>query len=415
MILKAPISDFSGAVNLPASKSISNRVLVINALAGNNQLPYNLSDCDDTNAVLDWMQIQPDIIDVGAAGTAMRFSTALLAMTEGTHTITGSQRMKQRPIAILVDALRTLGANIKYLENEGFPPLRIEGNNNMVGGTLELDGSVSSQFITALLIIAPYMQNGLKLRLKNKVISRSYINMSLKIMNDFGADANWISDSEIEVKHGRYVKRDFWIENDWSAASYWYEIMALSDSCNTIMLKGLKPDSIQGDSCVAQMFRKLGVNTTFNMDGKIPVAMIEKSGKPSNNFEEDLSNCPDLAQTMAVTCCMMDIPFRFHGLSTLKIKETDRIQALVNELGKLGFLLKESDNYALEWNGEKRLLDPEESNKVAIDTYNDHRMAMAFAPVTIKTKSLIINDPGVVSKSYPNFWNDLKEVGFLIE
>ena len=415
MILKAPLSFKSASIDLPASKSISNRVLIINALAGNPDLPRNLSDCDDTNAVLKWMENRPYVIDVGAAGTAMRFSTALLAMTEGTHVITGSERMKQRPISILVDALRSMGAEIKYLENEGFPPMQITGNTDMKGGTIELDGSVSSQFITALLIIAPYMQQGLRLILKNKVISRPYINMTLQIMRDFGADAQWTSESEIAVKPGTYLNRDCWIENDWSAASYWYEILALADSLDTITLKGLMKDSLQGDAKVAQLFEHLGINTRFETQDNVPVAVLTKTKNVSKTFECDFGGQPDIAQTFVVTCCMMNIPFKFKGLSTLKIKETDRIAALIREMDKLGYSLNEVDGETLSWDGKRNLKTSEQLQLVAIDTYKDHRMAMAFAPAAIKTKSLIINDPKVVTKSYPNFWNDLRKVGFNIE
>ena len=413
MLISKPYIYNNFEVKLPASKSISNRVLIINMLAGNKSFPENLADCDDTRAVANWIINQPEVVDIGAAGTAMRFSTALLSVLDGTKIITGSERMKHRPIHVLVDALRMLGAKIDYLESEGFPPLKITGSKNLKGGQVELDGSVSSQFISALMIIAPYMKDGLLLRLRKNIISRPYINMTMSIMKDFGADVEWVSENEIHIKPVHYIVRNYWVENDWSASSYWYEILALSDKLSSLKLMGLCANSLQGDSHVADLFARLGIETRFEMDGGMPVAILSKKSDVVDSLEYDFINQPDLAQTLIVTCCMLNIPFCFSGLSSLKIKETDRISAMITEMNKLGYDLRQYEEGIIEWNGSKRELTNDELLKVAIDTYEDHRMAMAFAPAALKLGTLTINNPHVVSKSYPNFWNDLASLGFI--
>ena len=403
------------SIQLPSSKSISNRVLIINALSGNSELPLNVSDCDDTNVMIQWLASNPHTVDIGAAGTAMRFSTALLAVSEGEHVITGSPRMKQRPVAVLVDALRSIGADISYMENEGFPPLKIQGNPALKGGEITLRGDVSSQYISALLMIGPYLQNGLKLNLTGDIISRAYIDMTIDLMTEFGADVEWADDSSIIVKPGRYDKQRYVVEADWSASSYWYEIIALSDECTSVFLPNLSPYSLQGDSAVADIFELLGVNTDFLIDEEDNSCVrLSKTGNVVKTFEYDFSNQPDLAQTLAVTCCMMDIPFHLTGLSTLRIKETDRLNALKAELAKLGFDIQVLNDSELLWDGKRRKLSDEQLRAIAIDTYDDHRMAMAFAPAALKSGAIIINHPEVVSKSYPNFWNDLQSAGFSI-
>lgn len=403
------------SIQLPSSKSISNRVLIINALSGNSELPLNVSDCDDTNVMIQWLASKPHTVDIGAAGTAMRFSTALLAVSEGEHVITGSPRMKQRPVAVLVDALRSIGADISYVENEGFPPLKIQGNPALRGGEITLRGDVSSQFISALLMIGPYLQNGLKLNLTGDIISRAYIDMTIDLMTEFGADVEWADDSSIIVKPGRYDKQRYVVEADWSASSYWYEIIALSDECTSVFLPNLSPYSLQGDSAVADIFELLGVNTDFLIDEEDNSCVrLSKTGNVVKTFEYDFSNQPDLAQTLAVTCCMMDIPFHLTGLSTLRIKETDRLNALKAELAKLGFDIQVLNDSELLWDGKRRKLSDEQLRAIAIDTYDDHRMAMAFAPAALKNGAIIINHPEVVSKSYPNFWNDMQSAGFSI-
>ncbi|MBR6275957.1 MAG: 3-phosphoshikimate 1-carboxyvinyltransferase [Prevotella sp.] len=396
-------------VSLPASKSVSNRALIIYALSGGRQLPMNLSDCDDTNVIIEAMRYMPEVIDIKAAGTAMRFMTAYLSVMRGTHVITGTERMKHRPIGVLVNALRNLGANIEYLGEEGFPPLRITGCS-LTGGALEIPGNVSSQYISALLMIGPMLANGLELRLTGDIISRPYIDLTLWMMREFGADAEWSSSDVISVKAKRYQGRDYLIENDWSSASYWYEMVALSKDRNaTVHLSGLMDGSKQGDSVVKYIFSLLGVKTVFESKeaSRLQQVTLKKSGRCLPRLEYDFVNSPDLAQTIVVTCCMQNVPFHFRGLSTLRIKETDRIEALKAEMRKLGFVLKDANDSELSWDGTRCEPQPE----AAIDTYDDHRMALAFAPISMQ-QSVIINNPQVVTKSYPSFWKDLQNAGF---
>ena len=399
------------SISLPASKSISNRALIIYALSGGRLMPQNLSDCDDTNVIFEAMRYMPEVIDIKAAGTAMRFMTAYLSVMRGTHVITGTKRMKNRPIGVLVDALRNLGADIEYVEKEGYPPLRITGRS-LTGGVLEIAGDVSSQYISALLMIGPVLENGLELRLTGDIISRPYIDLTLWLMREFGADADWSSGDTISVKAQAYQNRDYFIENDWSGASYWYEMVALSgDRDASIQLSGLTDGSKQGDSVVKYIFSLLGVKTIFETkeEGKLQVVTLKKSGRRVPRLEYDFVNSPDLTQTIVVACCMLGVPFHFRGLSTLKIKETDRIEALKNEMRKLGFVLTDKNNSELIWDGTRC----EPAADAIIDTYEDHRMALAFAPVSMK-QQITINNPQVVSKSYPNFWHDLQKAGFEI-
>lgn len=400
-----------GKVILPSSKSLSNRVLVINALSGNRgMLPENVSDCDDTRVMIKWLDGCDETVDVGAAGTAMRFSTALLAVSEGYRVITGSERMKQRPIALLVDALRGLGAEIEYVGNEGYPPLRIKGNPTIKGGCVSLSGGVSSQYISALLMIAPMMEEGLTLTLTGDVVSRPYIDMTIGLMRDFGAKVMWMDDNVVRVEPRVYSKRDFFVESDWSACSYWYEMVALGDG--DVLLPGLFKDSFQGDSRVAEFFSMLGVATEYvEGEGMGACVHIYRTGDVCGRLDLDLVEQPDLAQTLVVCCCMMGVPFRFTGLQSLKIKETDRINALRTEMRKLGYVVGEENDSVLYWNGERCEADTEP----VIYTYDDHRMAMAFAPCALKLGEIRINDPHVVSKSYPGYWEDLRSVGFVCE
>lgn len=402
--ISAP-THITGEVILPASKSISNRALAINMLAGNAKTPVNLSDCDDTRVMLKWLNDRPSTIDIGAAGTAMRFSTALLAVTEGCHVITGSERMKKRPIGILVNALRQLGAQIEYVEDDGFPPLRIVGNNSLEGGIISLPGNVSSQYISAMLMIGPTLKTGLTLQLTGEIISRPYINMTIAIMHSFGANVQFATDNTIVVKPGKYNPNDYTVENDWSAASYWYEIIALANNTDaTIYLPNLYKNSLQGDCRGAEVFRKLGVETQYTSNG----VTIRKTPISIASLEYDFVEMPDLAQTFVVTCCMLGVHFHFTGLQSLKIKETDRINALKVEMKKLGYVIEDRNDSELLWQGELcKAID-----NCSIDTYEDHRMAMAFAPVSMKIGRININDPHVVTKSYPHYWDDLKKVGF---
>lgn len=400
-------------IQLPASKSISNRALIIYALSGGRNLPENLSDCDDTEVIIEALRYMPDEINIKAAGTAMRFMTAYLSVMRGTHVITGTERMQHRPIAILVDALRKLGAQIEYVGQEGFPPLKITGKK-LQGGLLAIPGNVSSQYISALLMIGPMLEEGLTLQLTGDIISRPYIDLTLWMMGEFGADAKWSSADTITVAHKPYKSRDYYIESDWSGASYWYEMVALSkDRDAEVKLTGLMDGSMQGDSTTRYIFSLLGVKTTFETQQKgIPqMVTLKKNGRGVGKLEYDFVNAPDLAQTFVVTCAALGIPFHFKGLSTLKIKETDRIAALKTEMLKLGFVIHDVNDSELYWDGERC----EPNLEAGIDTYEDHRMALAFAPFAMRQEGVIINNPQVVTKSYPKYWDDLKLVGFKIE
>lgn len=404
ILITAP-ERINATIQLPASKSISNRALIINALGDSKFRPNNLSDCDDTQVMIRALEgTSQNTIDIMAAGTAMRFLTAYLSVTPGDHIITGTQRMQQRPIQILVNALRHLGADIKYVGNEGFPPLRIKGKN-LTEDNISLPGNVSSQYISALLMIGPILTNGLTITLTGDIISRPYINLTLQLMSEFGAKARWKNEQTLEVEPHRYQSIPFYIESDWSAASYWYQIVALSQEAR-IELPGLFPNSYQGDSKVAEIFRSLGVETLYR--GK--TVTLKKSLDRVKRLDYNFINQPDLAQTFVVTCLLLNIPFRFTGLQSLKIKETDRMEALIKETNKLGYVLQASDDSILSWEG-KRCTPTYE----AIDTYEDHRMAMAFAPACLALTDIKINNPQVVSKSYPQYWEDLKAAGFIIK
>lgn len=430
-----PPSSIRTSIQLPASKSISNRALIIHALGKGDCLPENLSDCDDTRVMVKALTEGGDTIDILAAGTAMRFLTAYFSITPGQRILTGTARMQQRPIQLLVDALRQLGADIAYTNREGFPPLRIRGKepNNCelknceqevckqenckqevceqekketLCSELTLQGNVSSQYISALLMIGPMLPHGLTLHLSGNIISRPYIDLTLQLMGEFGAKAEWTSESTITVHPQPYHSVPFTVESDWSAASYWYEMAALSEEAE-IELTGLFPNSYQGDSRGRELFSQLGVETAFTPHG----VKLTKSGQRVERMEADLVDIPDLAQTFVVTCALLNIPFRFTGLQSLKIKETDRITALRNELRKLGYAIEEENDSVLYWNGER--CEAEVSPLIA--TYEDHRMAMAFAPAALCCPSVRIAHPHVVSKSYPRYWDDLKQAGFRME
>lgn len=435
-----PPSSIRTSIQLPASKSISNRALIIHALGKGDCLPENLSDCDDTRVMVKALTEGGDTIDILAAGTAMRFLTAYFSITPGQRILTGTARMQQRPIQLLVDALRQLGADIAYTNREGFPPLRIrgkelnnceqknyeqenyeqknyeqdvceqgvyeQGKKETLCSELTLQGNVSSQYISALLMIGPMLPHGLTLHLSGNIISRPYIDLTLQLMGEFGAKAEWTSESTITVHPQPYHSVPFTVESDWSAASYWYEMAALSEEAE-IELAGLFPNSYQGDSRGRELFSQLGVETAFTPHG----VKLTKSGQRVERMEADLVDIPDLAQTFVVTCALLNIPFRFTGLQSLKIKETDRITALRNELRKLGYAIEEENDSVLYWNGER--CEAEVSPLIA--TYEDHRMAMAFAPAALCYPSVRIAHPHVVSKSYPRYWDDLRQAGFRME
>ena len=410
--LTAP-ERLDATIDLPASKSISNRALIIHALSKGGELPQNISDCDDTEVIVKALSHMPEEIDIKAAGTAMRFMTAYLSLVGGTHVLTGTERMKHRPIGTVVDALLKLGADIEYVGEQGFPPLRITGKP-LQGGELEMAGSISSQYISAMLIIGPMLERGLTLHLTGDIISRPYIDLTLWMMGEFGAHAEWTSADTITVDPQPYQPRGYFIENDWSASSYWYEIVALSDDPEaSVRLTGLTDGSKQGDSVTRYIYSLLGVKTTFQTkkQGVPQTVTLKKNGRCVPKLEYDFVKSPDLAQTFVVTCLAKEIPFHFKGLATLKIKETDRIEALKREARKLGYVLESRNDSELLWNGEHC----EPAVDEGIDTYEDHRMALAFAPFAIKRSGLVINNPQVVSKSYPKFWEDLKAAGFEVK
>lgn len=407
--------EIKADITLPASKSVSNRVLLLQALCSRAKYPIrNLAQCDDTEHMQQGIaakQADASLIDIGATGTAMRFLTAYLAITEGTTTLTGSQRMQQRPIGTLVEALRRLGADITYTNKEGYPPLRICGKQ-LQGGELEIEASISSQYISALLMIAPRLTNGLTLHLKGDIASRSYIELTLDLMRKYGAVAEWVGEQAIRVNPGSYEDIPLTVEGDWSAASYWYEIAAVAAHKGfdiNILLRGLTCDSRQGDRVVAELFETMGIMTEYTVEGaRLTSTLSPLQSLPHEKGwdDADFTHCPDIAQTLAVTCCLLGIPYTFKGVHSLRIKETDRIAALVTELHKLGFVLRSEGDELLIWDGTRCKAD----DSPVIATYDDHRMAMAFAPAALCHKGLTIEHPEVVTKSYPNFWKDLKTI-----
>ena len=404
-----PPDSISASIALPTSKSISNRALILRALSNSDFPIENLSDSDDTQVMLKAFESKDDtLIDIGAAGTSMRFLTAYFSQCEGNRIITGSDRMKNRPIKILVEALQQIGAKISYVEKEGFPPLQITGRK-LRGGKIILDGSVSSQYLSALVMAAPLMKKGLNMGLKGDIISRPYLRMTLRLMEFFGVRTLWES-RNIRIAPQTYTARPFKVESDWSAASYWYEIMALAQRNPNVELLGLDEKSLQGDSKSVELFKNLGITTDFLPSGGVQLKQLPTDKTRLEFFRYNFINEPDLAQTLVVTCCMLGIPFRFSGLQSLKIKETDRISALQTELKKLGYLVRSEPDGLIEWGGER--CEPE--SDPVISTYEDHRMAMAFAPVCLKTGKIRISNPEVVSKSYPGYWEDLKKAGFVV-
>ena len=400
------------AVSLPLSKSISNRALITNAPTPNAAPLSEVAICDDTEAIVRALADPTATeINIGAAGTSMRFLTAFYAAkADGrTRVLDGSERMRRRPIGKLVDALRQCGAEIDYAGEEGFPPLRITGRQ-LTGGKIALSADTSSQFVSALLMTGPLMEQGLELTLEGEIVSRPYIDMTLALMKNSGVECTVLHDGRtISVPHCDYTPTDIEVEADWSAASYWFEIEALS--YGDIRLEGLHRKSLQGDSRVAEIFATFGIESDWEENpGELT---LQPTPDIASRLELDMSDVPDLAQTVAVTCCMTGIPFRLTGLQTLKIKETDRLEALCTELRKLSFMV-EADDSELGWPGI-RIAQPSQEGLPAFDTYNDHRMAMAFAPIALFVPGIVIRDAEVVSKSYPDYWKHLAEAGFRIE
>ncbi len=402
-------TDLVGKIDLPASKSISNRMLILNALAEHPGKLENLSDSDDTRVMEEALakagRKGKQTIDIGHAGTAMRFLTAYLSIREGTYVLTGSHRMKQRPVGKLVDALNSLGARITYLETPGYPPLLIRGTP-LDGGRVSVDSSVSSQFISALMMIGPVLREGLVIQLENEIVSSSYIRLTKDLMCEMGIPVN-LSGNRIEIPFRPFAAGDRIIEADWSASGYWFAMAALSGGVHMV-INGLRKGSSQGDAVLPEIFRSFGVRTTYREEG----ILLERIPSFLERFEFDFSDNPDLVQTLAVLCGLRGIPFRMTGTRTLKIKETDRIHALQVEMRKLGIELQAGTGGAwIEWDGEKT---PDLPHEIRISTYRDHRMAMAFSPAALIHPGLIIEDPEVVSKSYPGFWKDLENVGFRV-
>jgi len=392
-----------GAVSLPSSKSISNRLLIIKALSSSPVTISNLSQSDDTIILKEIFASQNKALEAKDAGTVMRFLTAYLATRAGEYTLGGSERMSERPVGILVDALRQLGAKIEYTGAKGYPPLKITGSA-LHGGQLVLDGSVSSQFITALLLIAPVISGPLSIEFSGKISSRPYISMTLQLLNTFGIESLW-KNNKIKIRPGHFRETSIDVEADWSAASYWYSMVALAKEAE-ITLTGLTGSSIQGDSIAASVFSLLGVRTTFTDSG----AVLTKSNEVAHEIGFDFTDCPDLAPAIIVTSAALRVPGLFTGIESLKIKESNRITALQEELHKLDVELIEISEIAV-----RTKMNPEPTSPTSVLwSHMDHRIAMSLAPLGLVHTSVDIKDPEVTSKSYPNFWNDLKSVGFEI-
>jgi len=402
-VVSFPNKELKGNIILPASKSISNRLLIIQALCEEPFAIDNLSEAQDTVTLKRLLKSEDEVLDVGPAGTTMRFLTAYLSNGDGVKTLTGSDRMKERPINILVDALRELGANIEYLGADGCPPLKIKGGA-LSDGEIAINGSVSSQYISALMLIAPTLPNGLTINLTGSVSSRPYIHMTRRCLKKFGATCQF-KGGVVTIDGGGYKPNEIIVEADWSSASYWFSLVAVAEGAD-VVLKGLKKNSMQGDNVISEIFELLGVMSEFEEGG---VRLI-KTPLNTTHLGFDFSDCPDLAQTVIVTCAAMGISGQFTGIESLRIKETDRITALKTELEKLGAELKDVSEGVVQLTAADKL----SSKGVIINTYNDHRMAMAFAPLALICKDIQIENPDVVVKSYPDFWDDLRSVGCVL-
>ncbi len=427
IILTKTDKTANGTVQLTGSKSECNRALVIEALSKGRVKVKNLSDAADTvtlAGILNDPELRsPEvgksaseesnspltahhlpIVDIGPAGTAMRFLTAYFTLQDGEVVLTGSARMKQRPIGILVDALRTLGAQISYEENKGYPPIRIKGGFEQLTSNISIKGDISSQYITALLLIASQLPQGLQLHIEGELTSRPYVEMTLAMLKQAGIQNEW-NGNLISIANQSFSNTELPVEPDWSAASYWYAIAALADEAE-LFLPGLTSYSLQGDSVITEIMANFGITSQFK-DGGV---YLKKENKPIQRREFDLKECPDLAQTVVVVCAALGHEATFTGLETLKIKETDRIAALQNELGKMGVkLIEDKQTYSLDCSGK---FIPE---RIFINTYEDHRMAMAFAPLALVIPEVEVEEEHVVDKSYPAFWEHLQQIGFEVK
>jgi len=386
-------------IELESSKSESNRALLINALSGNICEINNLSKARDTQTMISLLATDPIEWDVKDAGTTMRFLTAYLAINGDNSVITGTPRMKKRPIGPLANCLENIGAEITYLENEGFPPLKISSIKNQISDKIEIPGNISSQYISALLMIAPTLPKGLEIEMTTQIFSKPYIEMTLGLMSQFGIENEWQGQT-IKIKPQKYQANQYTIEGDWSGASYWYSMVTLAEKGSEITLSYLKDSSFQGDRVIADIMKNLGVSSYFK-DGKVT---LRNDLEVNSYFELDFKDCPDLAQTVLVVGAVLGATIKMTGLESLRIKETDRIDAMQNELAKIGADLIEEGS---TWTLVPTSTLPE---SITVETYEDHRMAMAFAPLCHKMEVTIL-DTDVVNKSYPSFWDHFKNIG----
>ena len=393
----------NNVITLNSSKSESNRLLIIQALSKEIINIYNLSNANDTIILKNLLDKNPNSIwNIKDAGTTMRFLTSFLSLKRNDVKITGSKRMEKRPIAILVDALNEIGTKIKYLKKEGYPPIYIKNKINQKINSIQIKGNISSQYISSLLLIAPILKNGIEIKIIETLYSKPYVEMTLSLMKNFGIKYKW-NKNKIKITNQKYLSGSYKIEPDWSAASYWYSIVSINDHIRSLKLIGLRKNSFQGDKIIADIMKNIGVYTRFESDG---ILLIKNSNLESTK-EINFKNCPDLAQTILVIAAVKKIKLKLKGLESLKIKETDRLIAMKKELKKIGCNFYEAND---EWILEKR--NNKLPKKLIINTYKDHRVAMSFASLSSKLE-LVIRDPEVVNKSYPNFWNDLESIGYV--
>ena len=405
------------SVTLPFSKSIVNRLMVIYHLSGGKNISGISTDSADTVVMqnllikINEQRINPEVIteiNVGNAGTVMRFLTAVLAVTPGKWLITGTERMQLRPLKPLTDALQSLGADLTFTKNAGYPPILIQGNSQLKGDKVQLNAGISSQFISALMMLGPLLKGGIEIELLGEIISASYIRMTQSLMQNVGAEVNFVG-NKVKIEEGKYNEFDFasMVEPDWSAAAFWYQIVAFSKNPK-VLLTGLRTESVQGDSVLPAIYENLGVKSVFTHEG----LLLTKSDEPAlTEFNYDFTECPDLAQAVIVTCAALGIKGHFTGLKTLRVKETDRIAALQNELNKLGYGVEVVDDQIF-LNGTLSK-NKSDQNSVIVKCYDDHRMAMSFATLALLRNDIILDEPEVVKKSYPGFWKDMEMAGFL--
>ncbi len=405
------------SVTLPFSKSIVNRLMVIYHLSDGKNISEIRTDSADTVVMqnllikINEQSINPEVIteiNVGNAGTVMRFLTAVLAVTPGKWLITGTERMQLRPVKPLTDALKKLGADLIFTNNSGYPPVQIIGNPTLKGGKVQLNARISSQFISALMMLGPLLKGGIEIELLGEIISASYIRMTQSLMQKVGAEINFVG-NKVKIGEWKYNEFDFasMVEPDWSAAAFWYQVAAFSEN-SKILLTGLRSQSVQGDSVLPAIYKNLGVKSVFTENG----LLLTKSDEPAlTEFNYDFTECPDLAQAVIVTCAALGIKGHFTGLKTLRVKETDRIAALQNELSKLGYGVEVTDDQIF-LNGTLSENNSDQ-NSVIVKCYDDHRMAMSFATLALLRNDIILDEPDVVKKSYPGFWKDLEMAGFL--